>query len=138
MWNFATQLFDQLTLQLYSVLFIGALGLKVFDLFTEEEMAVVDAGRLLFLPICGCWMNTHSVFVSASTAGDASGNTNESVFSLITNSSSSFSSSSTSTPLAPTRTSHVKTLGPAGNITWETHGERPALSCRSRCGASRR
>merc|ERR1719499_439320 len=70
------------------------LGLNVFDLLTEEEMALV--GRLLFLPTLGCWMNTHSVFVSASTAGEARGKTKESVFSLITNSSSSFTSSSSS------------------------------------------
>ena len=62
-----------LTLQLYWDLAIGALWVNVFDLLTLELVPILArmSPWLCFLPMIGCWMNTHSVLVSASTLGDA-------------------------------------------------------------------
>ena len=61
-----------LTLQLYSDLLMGALGLNVLDRLTMLRVEV--RGRPAFPPINGFWMNTHSVLVSLSTLSRA-GNT---------------------------------------------------------------
>ena len=52
---------------------MGALGVNVLDLLTLELAPSLArmSPWLCFLPMIGCWMNMHSVLVSASTLGVA-------------------------------------------------------------------